>query len=270
MESIIKRISISVFTAVVAVGLSGGGVIFAQEQSASVPNQMMTANLSQLNDSGVTGTTSVQLLDGNQIKVTVNITGASPGLPHAQHLHIGGANQCPDPRADTDGDGFISTVEGIPSYGEVKVALTTEGDTSADSGLAVERFPVADSDGTLKYERTFVLPEGVSREDATKAVYVQHGISGLFNDKTKYDGEKKSTLDESLPFEATVPASCGKLVAAPMNEDASTANNSSNTAPDSATASETDSNNVPIIAAGVIAVIVAGTLLYLYRHKREV
>jgi hypothetical protein len=40
-----------------------------------------------------------------------------------------------------------------------------------------------------------------------------HGVD--HNDSGKYDGKKKSDLDPSLPTEATDPAICGVLSAAP-------------------------------------------------------
>ncbi|MGI9028257.1 MAG: hypothetical protein ACR2FM_05475, partial [Candidatus Saccharimonadales bacterium] len=150
-------------------------------------------------------------VDGDQATVRLVTQGASANLPHAQHFHIGGNSQCPNPSADTDGDSFISSVEGLPSYGPVKVSLTETGDTSASSGLALERFPVASSDGTVTYERTFTLPAGVTAADVGNGVVVQQGISDLFGDKNEYDGDKRSSLDMSLPFEGTVPSACGDL-----------------------------------------------------------
>lgn len=214
--AILKRLGIGLTAAAATVGLSGGGAVLAQD--ASVPNQTINTSLKQLNNSGASGTATVELLDNNQVKVKINVTGTSPGLPHAQHLHYASdkVNTCPTPEADKNNDGIIDTVEGQPSYGEIIVSLTTEGDTGKDSGLAVDRFPVADAQGNLNYERTFTLPEGVSREDVTESVIVHHGISKLFADKSKYDGDKKSPLKEDLPLEATVPAACGALMNLPV------------------------------------------------------
>jgi len=132
-------------------------------------------------------------------------------LPHAQHLHIGGENQCPSPSADTNNDGFISVAEGAPNYGGIKISLTESGDVSPSSGLALDRFPVANANGEVNYERTFTLPENVTAEDLRNAVVVQHGISELFDDTAMYDGEKRSSINQDVPFEATVPAACGEL-----------------------------------------------------------
>lgn len=186
------------------------------------------ANLTPLNNTGSFGDAKVKV-KGNQVTVKVKTFGASPNLPHAQHLHIGGnRNVCPTLAADTNNDGFISSVEGVPSYGDVRVSLTTSGDVSASSALAVKRFPVADANGMVNYKRTFTLPSGVSAADIEKAVVVQHGISELFEDPAKYDGEKPSSLDSDLPFEATVPSACGKLMAMPGNDNGNDNNNGGN------------------------------------------
>lgn len=163
-----------------------------------------------LNGSGAAGDATVEV-NGDQATVTINTQGLAPGQPHAQHIHIGGQNVCPPPSADTDGSGAITVAEGAPFYGEIQVSLTTQGDVSGDSALAVERMPVADENGNLSYSRTFALPEGVSATDVASGVIVQHGID--FNGNGEYDASAgQSSADPSLPFEATAPATCGELV----------------------------------------------------------
>lgn len=173
------------------------------------------ATLGSLNGSGASGMAMVDV-SGGQATVTVTISGASPGAPHAQHIHIGGQNVCPTGSADTDGDGFVSTPEGQPAYGEIQVSLTTEGDVGAGSGLAVDRMPVASSGGEITYERTFPLPDGVTEADVADGVIVSHGIAdtSLGSDPSTYDGPD-SPLMAGVPQEATLPAACGALTAAP-------------------------------------------------------
>lgn len=214
MTKLASKLALGAVTAFAVMGMSGG-VAVADSQHA---HHNLHTNLTELNKSGDSGTASVviQKVDGKELTVKVNVTGASPGLPHAQHLHIGGENTCPvGQEFDKDKDGFLNTAEGQPAYGPVKVSLTTSGDVSDKSALAVDRFPTASADGTIEYERTFTLPEGVSVEDVTKAVVVSHGISEMFDDKAKYDGQAKSSLDDKLPLEATAPASCGAVTVAP-------------------------------------------------------
>ena len=49
---------------------------------------------------------------------------------------------CPTMESDTDGDGLLTNEEASGEYGNVFMALTTNGDASAESGLAVDRMPV--------------------------------------------------------------------------------------------------------------------------------
>lgn len=178
---------------------------------ASAAGNAYQINLDQLNDSGAHGTAMLSL-DGKKLTVKIDEDGLVPNSPHAQHLHgsTEGKNfHCPDASADKDGDGTVSTAEGIPTYGGIMISLTTKGDTSPKSGLAVDRFPKADGDGHLSYERTITVPQDIA--DHIKDLHiVQHGID--VNDNGKYDGDAgKSSLDKKLPLEATAPASCGMV-----------------------------------------------------------
>ncbi len=113
----------------------------------------MQGSLEELNDSGESGSASVTF-DGDQATVEITSSGLLDGSPHAMHIHDleTGTSECPTLDADEDGDGLVNTVEGQPSYGPINVSLTTEGDVSADSALAVERFPAT---GDIDYSRTF-------------------------------------------------------------------------------------------------------------------
>ncbi|WP_063932670.1 hypothetical protein [Jiangella alkaliphila] len=170
--------------------------------------------LGSLNDSGAGGSAVITLADNGDLTVNIEATGLVPNQPHAQHIH--GATDlqqdftCPTGDADADGDGIVSTAEGLPSYGDIFISLTTEGDSSPDSGLAVDRMPVADADGNVAYNRTFSsgeLPDGTAAAVRNLHV-VQHGID--VNGNGEYDAEAgPSELDPALPQEATAPASCG-------------------------------------------------------------
>jgi hypothetical protein len=181
-----------------------------QESQGVMEDVAFQTELDSLNGSDVSGTATIEATSDGMVTVSLETTGFVGGNPHAAHLHIGGNNECPG--EDVAGeDGLISTAEGIPAYGEVQVSLTTEGDVGADSALAVERFPVAAEDGSVTYERTFELPSGVTAEDLSNAVVVQHGFASLGGDEMAFDGEAQSSLDPSLPLEATIPVACGPL-----------------------------------------------------------
>lgn len=176
-----------------------------------------TANLAPVALNGVdaSGTAMVQV-NGTTIDVTMAASGLLPDNPHAAHIHFGAdaRHECPAASDDAEGDGTINTTDGDPAYGPIVVSLTKTGDTSPDSGLAVKRFDTAPG-GQLSYERGSIQ---VSEEIATavangESVVVVHGVD--HNGSGKYDGKTKSDLEPSLPTEATDPAICGVLSAAP-------------------------------------------------------
>ena len=190
----------------VAVSLSLASVAFAQGTGQKV----FMADLNPLNRSGAHGHAVLQK-DGRKLDAKIVTTGTAPGLPHAQHIHgmAQAISECPTLAADTNGDGLINTAEGLPSYGPIQVSLTTKGDTSPSSALAVNRFPVANSVGLLRYDRTFSVSRKVAN-NLGKFAIVQHGVD--LNHNGRYDfSAGPSELDPSLPQEATIPANCGVI-----------------------------------------------------------
>src|SRR5215216_3303958 len=169
------------------------------------------AHLNPLNRSGAEGHAMLQKEGTKKIETEIHTKGLAPKLPHAQHIHgfKKAVSECPT-LADSGNDNLITTVEGLPSYGPIQVSLTTRGDTSPKSALAVDRFPVANVKGTVQYERTFTVPSNVAK-NLGKKVIVQHGVD--LNDNGRYDFKAagKSELDPSLPQEATIPATCGVI-----------------------------------------------------------
>jgi hypothetical protein len=135
----------------------------------------------------------------------------APNLPHAQHIHgfKQAVSECPT-LAASGRDNLITTAEGLPSYGPIQVSLTTRGDTSPASALAVSRFPVANSVGFLKYERTLFVSRNVASNLGKKAI-VQHGVDLNHNGRYDFRSAGRSELDPSLPQEATIPANCGVI-----------------------------------------------------------
>lgn len=182
----------------------------------------VTLRLDSMKGSKATGTATLTPTDDGSLKVEINGKNMVPNMPHAQHMHgdfMGMDFTCPTDAADTNNNGFISIEEGVPMYGGVMISLTTEGDFSADSGLALDRFPVADADGNLKYTRTLAaadLPEGTIKGLASLHI-VQHGVDANGNDKYDLDGLGESTFAKSLgldgiPAEGTDSATCGMIV----------------------------------------------------------
>jgi hypothetical protein len=187
------------------------GAAYMSLTPAAFAQDMFQADLAPLNNSGASGTANLAL-EGDQLTTDIASEGLAPGLPHAQHIHglEQAMSECPTILNDQNGDNLVNTTEGEPSYGPILTSLTTEGDTSPESALAVDRFPVANEDGTLTYDRTFGVPANVADRLEDFAI-VQHGVD--LNGNGVYDEEAAgpSDLDPSLPQEATIPANCGVI-----------------------------------------------------------
>ncbi|MDJ0341018.1 hypothetical protein QMK19_08675 [Streptomyces sp. H10-C2] len=198
--------------------------------------------------------TATVTLSGNEATISVTANQLLDSAPHAQHIHIAGSGECPkaDAAHDHNGHKAISTADGLPAYGKIGTSLTTTGDTSPNSALAVDRFP---STGAFHYTRTItVTPDVAQQIRANNAVIVVHGID--YNHNGKYDNVLgASELDAKLPQEATAPAICGALKAMPVG-GAGTG--------DGATQATGSPNTADLLATGLGGAAVAalaGTLL---------
>lgn len=215
--------------------LGSGSIALATSMNSASSNgsQQFQAVLNQINKSNATGLATATV-DSNGMGhfhiVVKNLINA----PHAQHVHFGvtAAHECPGPAADANGDGIVSTTEGGPSYGPVQTSLTTTGDTSPSSTLAVTRYP-SYANGA-EYDRTFQLTADQAQQIRSGlSVIVVHGIDTIMPDG-KYDGAAVSDLDSSLPQEATAPAACGPFhevtASTTINNTTNGGSGSSNTA----------------------------------------
>ncbi|HLM04498.1 MAG TPA: CHRD domain-containing protein [Blastococcus sp.] len=211
---------------------------------------------------GATGQGMVEI-DGTNLSFTLAAQGLLKDAPHAAHIHFGAdaRHECPGAGDNTagpvtgetnEGDHFTTT-EGAPAYGEIVVSLTTTGDTSPASGLAVDRFGVGDD---ISYSRGDVqVTESVAQAIlGGQAVVVVHGVD-YDGDGTYSDGDRgKSDLDPSLPGEATDPAICGVLSASQMGSMPAGG-------VDAGAGSTTGVENAGLIGAGALAVVGGGALL---------
>ena len=112
----------------------------------------------------------------------------------------------PGPGAGGVSDRLIETVDGLPDYGPILVTFSTSGDTSPEPGLALDRAPMADEDGHLKYHRLLEIPADV-REDLDHLHIVIHGED--LDDDGAYDPGPITEL--GAPLEAELPVACGEL-----------------------------------------------------------
>ncbi len=217
-KALSKKLGLALLLAV-AMSLSLVSVAFANagdsedrdEHGKHEHGEHYKAELNPLNRSGAEGYAMLEKKGNKKVETEIHTKGLAPKLPHAQHIHgfKKAVSECPT-LALSGRDNLITTVEGVPAYGPIQVSLTTTGDTSPNSGLAVDRFPVASAKGTVQYERTLMVSADVAKNLGKKAI-VQHGVD--LNDNGRYDFKAagKSELDPSLPQEATIPATCGVI-----------------------------------------------------------
>jgi hypothetical protein len=172
----------------------------------------VAGRLDPLNNSGVTGY-GVITVEGRRMHVSYDASKLAPGLPHAAHIHYGAQarHECPTVADDTNHDFRLNVVEGLPEYGPIATSLTTRGDTSPGSALAVDRFPTAPH-GAVHYHRLITTTKAVARAVRRgEGVLVVHGVDYNHNGRYDFAGAGRSELDPSLPAEATDPAVCGVL-----------------------------------------------------------
>lgn len=198
--------------AMATVGLTGVGGASASIDGTG-GNATVQGHLHALNNSGASGQASI-VFTGDNAAVSIKAYNLLKGMPHAQHIHFGATarHECPSAFDDTNKDGRITTTEGLPAYGPIRKSLTTYGDTSPASALAVDRFPTTPN-GTENYTRTITIasPRLRTAIAAGKAVIVIHGLDYNGNGIYDFAGAGASELDPNLPAEATDPSVCGVL-----------------------------------------------------------
>ena len=198
--------------AMFAAAALGLGLVAVPAVAAAKPSDSaLRANLTSLNNSGVTGTATVTVT-GNKLNASIDATGLLANAPHAAHIHFGttALHECPTQAAD-GGNGQLTTGEGLPFYGPVVVSFTTSGDTSPASVLAVSRFSTAPG-GVINYDRDQIKTQRTVAKaiEAGQGVVVIHGVD--YNDSGAYDFDAGvSDLDSTFPAEATDLAACGVL-----------------------------------------------------------
>ncbi len=191
---------------------------------SAMADTTVSAELTPVNGTGARGTVTMTARDDGSLTVAIEARGLVPGQPHAQHIHgsaEGGHFMCPSEADDADGDGVLTNEEATGEYGTIYLSLTTRGGVSARAGLALDRMPVADSEGRLTYRRTLsadLVPDALAARLSHVHV-VLHGMDA--NDNGRYDvkGLGVSTFARDLgapgvPEEATNPASCGVVMGA--------------------------------------------------------
>ena len=177
----------------------------------------VSAKLHQLNRSGAQGTATATVSGTTISGVSVMARGLTPDAAHAVHIHYGetAEHECPTmgdgTQRRTDGTRRVNVADGVPYYGPIAVSLTTTGDTSPASGLALDRMP-ASLDGILSYQRSGITTsqEVADAIRAGEGVVVVHGVD--YDRSGAYDVASAGISELApVPAEATDPALCGVL-----------------------------------------------------------
>jgi hypothetical protein len=145
----------------IALAAAGSFALTLAAGTASAATVQYTVTFEELNDSGVSGNGLLTYDDEtNELTFDLSFAGLALGA-HPMHIHgpfqsgPAGPGETPADAvlptiaADTDGDGFIETAEGVPAYGDILLSLFD----SPGSGT----FMTSNPDGTMSYNVTFDL-----------------------------------------------------------------------------------------------------------------
>ncbi len=148
---------ISFITRVAAV--AAAGVAFTSLPASA---QLYTSNLIRSNSPVVGNADFTLQLVGNQLSLSLHLTGAEANMPHPIDLHgfSGGApSQLPTVLADLDGDSIMESNESASFLGPSIMSLGA---------------PTASATGTIDYSQTFTINPAVIG-DLTKRTIEIHG-----------------------------------------------------------------------------------------------
>lgn len=185
------------------------------------------ADLMSLNNSGVSGTAFLELLNDDMgkpssLKVRIEATGLEPGQLHPQHIHgrfsdSGAAinSVVPPASADDDGDGFVEVLEGAPFYGPVILPLSSPPAESASEQV----FPTA-PDGTISFVETYDLSnDSLFFNPLTGTDFTSEALFPLpFREIVLHGATVPGGVSENLPnggYLATLPVAAGEIEAVP-------------------------------------------------------
>ena len=257
------------------------GLVLALSVPAAA-DTTVRAEIKPQNGSGAHGTATLTANDDGSLTVVIHTAGLVPGQPHAQHIHGSAGSghaahfMCPTMANDKDGDGVLTNEEAVGEYGAIYLPLTTRGDVSAASALALDRMPKADANGRLDYKRTFTpaqVPDALI-DHLSEVHVVQHGIDANDNDKYDLAGLGESSFAKNLgvagvPEEATDPASCGVIMgaAAPAPPKGGVATGGGSSAAGSNSAGS--NNSVGLMSLGALLLALSAAVFSARRTRRE-
>ncbi|QDU56851.1 PEP-CTERM sorting domain-containing protein [Aeoliella mucimassa] len=188
---------------------------------AQAVHSVYQADVNTLNDSGVSGTAILEVNPDTRIlTIDMTVIGLEPNMDHIMHIHglLDGdgssGNQALDSMTptlanDSDGDGFVEVIEGVPSYGDILLPLTT----------------MNTPDGTFIYSDTFDLDDSsLFMSPVTGNEYVGddllplefreiviHGLTVDGSAGANTEGE----IDGTAGYKAVLPVAAGEIYRVP-------------------------------------------------------
>jgi len=197
-----RRVEMAILVGVFGSGAAAAVLLSSASSShrsgSAGAGQPFAGALDPVPTSHVNGVGSAVLkLRGDVATVSLTTRGLLNSAPHPLHIHAGGRGICPPGGAARRHNGHlaISTLDGVPYYGPPVTALTTRGDTSVKSILALFRFPTV---GNIRDTRRITLSSSSSSSSVAayvrndNAVIVVHGVD-YYTGNGIYD----NTLDRS-------------------------------------------------------------------------
>ena len=199
-----RRSSLSLMLAPSLVAAAALGVPASQAHDASGEGHdeggaRFQATLDPLNVDAH-GTAKLRMRDG-ELVVKLRTDGLDDGI-HVAHVHgiRQAENECPDLSFDSDHNGFVDLLEGVPAYGPVQLTLS---DGLADRGTRIA------------YKRTYTVLDGgealSALGDLSQYAIVVHGVD-LDGDhlasNPNVGGDATTDHDDN---EITMPAVCGTI-----------------------------------------------------------
>ena len=163
------------------------------------------AVLDDLNGSGASGTATLTLT-GRSLSIHLVATGLGTGGVHLAHVHgLVDKNRAPDSTCptlaqDTDGDGFIELVEGIPTYGPILIDMM-----NVDPDL----------DGNVDFTTTRELSGNASVLPLNKRHVVIHG-----QNVPAAGAGTPNEVNGTAGFKVILPNLCGEIRAVAPGSDA--------------------------------------------------
>lgn len=181
--------------------LAGGAMVAAFFAYSSVAAQSgrggatYHATLSALNGGSARGEATIRQ-SGQTLRVHITATGLEANV-HLGHIHgVSSGNRpvdstCPTLAQDTDDDGFIELLEGVPSYGPVLVDFM-----NVDPDL----------DGTVDFTTTVQLSSADAVIPLNKRHVVIHGMS-----VPAVGAGTPGEVDGTAGFKVILPVLCGEI-----------------------------------------------------------